>query len=435
MRRLVMLICVAALCAASSGARPRTGPVRVDPPRVISRYPDSAMAVGTAYHTVNITFDEPLDPATVTTENFRIGKIGGLPSLARTLQYTETPTRGGVNIYVTAGLEAGASYTVSVSGVKDPMGNMIPDTSPVIWDFSVKPPPHILATIDSFDAAPVQWKQPMAARYTTGVDTASFSFVPAPVYPGLQTDTGAAALSFTWDTTAATWLLRVPLDTLAPQKSLLWQKVGTILTAYVYNDGGNSQFRFGIEDSGDIYPEGRSQNHKVSRWYPLNWGGGRLLEWDLVNDSVGLWLGGPTLGGQMRFDGFQFRYLRGTSASSGTVVIDQLQVAKEVLVSVGPLSGGLHGRYALEQNFPNPFNPSTVIRYYLPAVARVTLKVFDVLGREIATLVDGPTQAGPHSVTWNASSVGSGVYFARLIAADPGGGIRYVKTTKLELLK
>ena len=85
MRRLVMLICVAALCAASSGARPRTGPVRVDPPRVISRYPDSAMAVGTAYHTVNITFDEPLDPATVTTENFRIGKIGGLPSLARTL--------------------------------------------------------------------------------------------------------------------------------------------------------------------------------------------------------------------------------------------------------------------------------------------------------------------------------------------------------------
>jgi hypothetical protein len=110
-------------------------------------------------------------------------------------------------------------------------------------------------------------------------------------------------------------------------------------------------------------------------------------------------------------------------------------VAKEVLVSVGPLSGGLPGRYALEQNFPNPFNPSTVIRYYLPAVARVTLKVFDVLGREIATLVDGPTQAGPHSVTWNASSVGSGVYFARLIAADPGGGIRYVKTTKLELLK
>jgi len=64
-----------------------------------------------------------------------------------------------------------------------------------------------------------------------------FLIRPAPVYPGLQTDPGAAALSFTWDTTAATWLLRVPLDTLAPQKSLLWQKVGTILTAYVYNDG------------------------------------------------------------------------------------------------------------------------------------------------------------------------------------------------------
>jgi hypothetical protein len=413
----------------------RTKLVRVDPPRVISRYPDSAMTVATAYHTINITFDEPLNPASVTTGNFRIGKIGGLPSLARTLQYTETPTRGGVNIYVTGGLEVGASYTVNVSGVKDMTGNMIPNTSPVIWNFSVKPPPHITATIDSFDAAPVHWKQPMAARYTTGVDTASFSFVPGPVYPGLQTDPGAAALSFMWDTTASTWLLRVPLDTLAPQKSLLWQKVGTVLTAYMYNDGGNSQFRFGIEDSIDVYPEGRTQNHKVSRWYQLNWVGWRLLEWDLINDSVGTWLGSPTLGGQMRFDGFQFRYLPGTSASAGTVVIDQLQVSKEVLVSVGPPSGGVPGPYALDQNFPNPFNPSTVIRFHLPAVARVTLKVYDVLGREIATLVDGPMQAGSHSVTWNAASLGSGVYFARLSAADPGGGIRYVKTTKLELLK
>ncbi len=413
----------------------RTKLIRIDPPKVITRFPDSAMTVATRFHTVNITFDEPLNPATVTTGNFRIGKIGGLPSLARTLQYTETPSRGGVNIYVTAGLESGASYALSVSGVKDMTGNMMPNTSPVTWSFSVGPSSRVTATVDSFDTPPVQWKQPTADRYTTGVDTASFSFVSSPAYPGIQTNPGAASLSFRWDTTATAWLLRVPLDTLVPARSLLWQKLGTVLEAYVYNDGGNSQLRFTVEDSIDVYPEGRLQNHKVSRWYPLNWVGWKLLEWDLANDSVGVWLGSPSLGGQMRFDGFQLRYIPGISARSGTVVIDQLQIAKAVIVSARPTAGALPGRYALDQNFPNPFNPSTVIGYHLPVDARVTLKVFDLLGREIATLVDGLVQAGSHSVTWNAGSFGSGVYFARLCASDPGGGIRYLKTTKLEFLK
>ena len=413
----------------------RTNLIRLDPPRVVSRFPDSAMTVATVFHCVNITFDEPLNPATVTTGNFRMGKVGGLPSLPRTLQYTATSAKGGVNIYVTAGLEPGASYTVSVSGVKDMTGNMIPNASPVTWSFSVGPSTRVTAIIDSFDTPPVQWKQPMTAPYTTGVDSASFLFVASPVYPGLQSDPGAAALTFAWDTAASAWLLRVPLDTLAPQKTLQWQKLGTVLEAYVFADGGGSQFRFGIEDSIDVYPGGRAQNHKVSRWFPLNWVGWKLLDWDLASDSVGVWLGGPTLGGQMRFDGFQLRYLPGISALSGILVIDRLQIAKAVIVSVTPPAGGIPARYALDQNFPNPFNPSTVIGYHLPADARVTLKVFDLLGREVATLVDGPVQAGSHSVTWNAGSIGSGIYFARLSASDPGGGMRYVKTTKLELLK
>ncbi len=442
MKRLFTLLCFAALCMASSHARQtgvtgpgvRAGRARVDPPRIVSRYPDSAMTMATPFHSVNVTFDEPLDPASVLSANFAIGKIGG-GVLSGTVRYYEASGKGAVNIFVSPPLEPGASYTVRVSGVKDTSGNIIPENSPVLWSFSIQPPSRVTSTVDSFDTSAAQWKQPMADRYTTGVDTASFSLVAGPVYPGLRRDPGAAALSFTWDTAASAWFLRVPLDTLAPQKTLLWQKLGTVVEAYVYGDGGASQFRFGIEDSVDVYPEGRAQNHKVSRWYTLNWVGWRLLEWDLAGDSVGVWLGGPALGGQMRFDGFQLRYLPGTSAHSGTVVIDQLQIAKAVIVSVTPPPGRTPGRYALDQNFPDPFNPSTVIGYHLPAAARVTLRVFDLLGREIVTLVDGPIGAGSHSVTWNAASCGSGVYFARLSASDPGGGIPFVKTAKLELLK
>jgi DNA-binding beta-propeller fold protein YncE len=70
--------------------------------------------------------------------------------------------------------------------------------------------------------------------------------------------------------------------------------------------------------------------------------------------------------------------------------------------------------YALMQNFPNPFNPSTTIRYDLPFAGDVSLKVYDFLGREVAVLETGRADAGRYSVTWNAEDVASGVYFYKI---------------------
>jgi Secretion system C-terminal sorting domain len=85
--------------------------------------------------------------------------------------------------------------------------------------------------------------------------------------------------------------------------------------------------------------------------------------------------------------------------------------------------------YALNQNYPNPFNPTTVIQYQLPASSQVSLKVYDVLGREVATLVDTKQSAGIYSVTFDGNNLASGVYFYRLQA----GGFSDMK--KLTLLK
>ena len=85
--------------------------------------------------------------------------------------------------------------------------------------------------------------------------------------------------------------------------------------------------------------------------------------------------------------------------------------------------------FELGQNYPNPFNPTTVISYQLPANTLVTLKVYDVLGRLVKTLVQERQTAGVHSVTFNASSLSSGVYFYRLSAGS------FVQTMKLMLLK
>src|SRR4030042_1154547 len=75
------------------------------------------------------------------------------------------------------------------------------------------------------------------------------------------------------------------------------------------------------------------------------------------------------------------------------------------VMSAGETSDLPHA-FALGQNFPNPFNPSTTINYELPRASHVTLTVYDVLGREVATLVNEVTQPGAYSVQWDASGVG-----------------------------
>jgi hypothetical protein len=70
--------------------------------------------------------------------------------------------------------------------------------------------------------------------------------------------------------------------------------------------------------------------------------------------------------------------------------------------------------YALKQNYPNPFNPATMIEYALPNSGRVVFAVYDILGREVSTLVNGWNDAGVHKVQWNATGFASGVYCYRL---------------------
>jgi hypothetical protein len=93
--------------------------------------------------------------------------------------------------------------------------------------------------------------------------------------------------------------------------------------------------------------------------------------------------------------------------------------------------------YTLDQNFPNPFNPTTVIRYGLPQKAAVTLSVFNTLGQLVAELVNAEADAGYHEVSFDGSKLGSGVYFYRIQAGVPGAGKggSFMQTRKLLLLR
>lgn len=91
--------------------------------------------------------------------------------------------------------------------------------------------------------------------------------------------------------------------------------------------------------------------------------------------------------------------------------------------------GTLPTEFALEQNYPNPFNPNTVISYRLPVIGFVTLKVYDVLGNEVATLVNEEKQSGVYVVEFNAAALPSGVYFYQLKAGE------FIQTRKMILIK
>jgi photosystem II stability/assembly factor-like uncharacterized protein len=107
------------------------------------------------------------------------------------------------------------------------------------------------------------------------------------------------------------------------------------------------------------------------------------------------------------------------------------KLAPEV-TSVGALHEGLNSHpsaFSLKQNYPNPFNPSTTISFSLPSRSFVTLKIFDVMGREVATMVSEEMPAGIYSRQWNASGLPSGVYYYRLQAGA------FVQTKNLVVLK
>ena len=98
-------------------------------------------------------------------------------------------------------------------------------------------------------------------------------------------------------------------------------------------------------------------------------------------------------------------------------------------ITVVERDGAIPYAFDLSQNYPNPFNPTTTIRFAVPNSGPVSLRVYDLLGREIAVLVDGPLTPGYYAARFDAHSLSSGIYFYRLVASG------LVETKKMQLVK
>ena len=91
--------------------------------------------------------------------------------------------------------------------------------------------------------------------------------------------------------------------------------------------------------------------------------------------------------------------------------------------------------YKLYNNYPNPFNPSTKIKFNVPSISNVTVKVFDVTGKEITSLVNQTLSAGSHEIEFRGNGYASGVYLYKIEAKSLEGKQSFVQTKKMILIK
>jgi N-acetylmuramoyl-L-alanine amidase len=392
----------------------RTMAPDIYPPNVLQLYPSSSDNRVEREPIVGIVFNEEVSLAT----------LGGRVGLRRswdgavvggTFKTYHVDRKTVINFIPEDFLEPGVEYEVYVlPGVEDLKGNTTTQT--YVETFAPEGfEEENFSVVDNFEGGVGDWWVPQQSGSSTGYLTLETSVASSSAYANpVRGDNKSMALDYAWDPSATSTLIREYKPTSLPKFSN-----DGVLNAYIFGDGGDNLFRFAVNDGdGEI---------EVSPWRTIDWYGWRMVSWDLTNDGVGSWIGDGSLDGELDFDSFQFS--RGAEGDQkGAYYIDDCYAADLVAVGVGETSSAPK-TFGLDANYPNPFNPSTTIRYRLPRSANVSLKVFDMLGAEVATLVNGARAAGVHEVVFEAGELAGGVYAYRIVAGD------FTQTRKLVLLK
>lgn len=271
--------------------------------------------------------------------------------------------------------------------------------------------------------APDSLKLVALTNLTTGLSTQTFE-VACSIF--VDSDT-LAAITFAWDWDDP----NLQMDSAIAFGDFLAMDVGPFY--YLDNDlavTNDSQLALnGSFCSLNCFPPNASGWRHMTTYYMtmLNWSASSSLTIDTIeilpafaSTEYGVV---PLIGG---FAGLTYQPIWG-----GPIIISGTAVGDDS-------PGELPSSFQLNQNFPNPFNPSTEIKYDLPTRAKVLLKVFNLLGQEVATLVDEDKLAGNYSATWDGRSdsgapVASGIYFYKLIAEADNNA--FVETKKMMLLK
>ncbi|MEW5797364.1 MAG: Ig-like domain-containing protein [Bacteroidota bacterium] len=333
------------------------------------------------------------------------------PSLSATLKFTD---ENNVNVSMSGAkneviddlgyisfmpaLKPNRTYRIKLlPGIKDYYNNSSKDT--VLIQFKTEAQEFISTgiPIDLFESNGRGWMQPAASQVSQNIDTAmtKFGFVPEKRYSG--TNSGKLTYKFLNSTGGV-----IDLKTSSMPEIDSYMSIGL----WVYGDIGNNALKLIFSPDNQSFDFG-----------PIHWRG-----WKYISLPVA-----QITGTNRKLSSVQILQRPG-GAVEGVLYFDDLQVnaATTVVPSREVLSPAA---FVLEQNFPNPFNPSTTFQFSSPAAGIITLEVFDVLGRRIRTLLNEYKESGLHRIAVDFSELPSGVYYYTLRAGD------FVSSKKMVLLK
>ncbi|HVO73270.1 MAG TPA: T9SS type A sorting domain-containing protein [Ignavibacteriaceae bacterium] len=169
---------------------------------------------------------------------------------------------------------------------------------------------------------------------------------------------------------------------------------------------------------------GGTDNAPFSQNVYINGNGPDEYQWGPYNDVLSIPANKYTIENEIKF-----------TSPGNSIQFILLEKGNNVVSSVDEKTPAAITEFKLNQNYPNPFNPETKISYSIPVEEFVTIKVYDILGREVAALVNKEESAGNHEINFNASSLSSGTYIYRMSVGSFGEAGDFVTTKKLMLIK
>ncbi|MDZ7378001.1 MAG: family 10 glycosylhydrolase [candidate division KSB1 bacterium] len=366
---------------------------------------------------ITLVFDELIRPETVTDTTVWLSTGGAAVSIEALV--TAVPDRSLISIKGWQPLLPDADYILELRNtVRDTTGNQMAEGFALGFHTAQA---HYVETrmIDDFSASG-NWEQPSYSGSTSGIVVANSTFgiskdVYLPASATRPVSKRSAFLTYEWMETPPPqgYLLREYLKT-GPPRDVVFDTTYT-LQVYLYGDASGNKFRFCLDEgTGTDWPY-----HEVSDWVTIDWYGWRLVEWRLSDPrSVGTWIGDGVLNGAAyRIDSFQLT--RGESgAIKGRLYFDNLRLVKKSTEPVRVVQEGQEPprSFMLYPAYPNPFNPTTTIAFDIAAQGHVRLTVFDVTGREVTTLIDGPLAPGRYRAEFDGTGLPSGAYFCRLMS-------------------
>lgn len=389
-----------------------TGPGDVSAPFITSSFPSPGANDVELQPIYNFVWNEELDSSSADNTHLVILERVSTQQVEEIqLEHHVVNSKSVLTIYVMNELLDSENYRIKIlPGFMDAYGNVRVLTTTI--NFNTTHFNYETTLVDNFENDPENhWFEITQSGSNEGIipEHTNRYFVTDLSIP-FEGDTTALQLDYAWDINASSWLIRQYLNS-GPPRAVHFSGEN-LIQAWVFGDGAGNKFRFCVDDN-----IGGDSQHEVSPWYTVDWYGWKLITWDMTIDGTGEWLGDGNLEGTLEFDSFQLSYTPG-QPSSGTYYIDDLRIADRVYLGVSEEEPIIPSEFALLANYPNPFNPMTSIPFTLAASTKLSIRIFDLRGQEVAQLIGGSLPAGKHITRWDASDVPSGIYLVKLDAND-----------------